>query len=379
MSNTPTNTTEAETLDELLQEHIDASGNISIDTSTGAVIRGFDSGFQRTEAADIGAFLDSTLRKKNQVNSILDSAEALVASPSIGSDRKFNNFADIYSKIKTIPLSHPNNEFKTMNSPAGTNYTNIPPTEPRHPVHHLLNEYFALQGNPPVNTDIKKIALSPDKINISYEIGGTPYSVSIIDMCEYLYLSRKIEIGSLTQVAAKCLRVQQRAERLAEREQRRNGSMTGIPENPATTPSASANSASTLNEELSIPQLYAACEQAKKKPDAGSAYSFDKKWFFVRYTPSTSNWTAQYQKSDGKTGDVTKGSIGEIVAEISVLAKKKESQKNIADTVDMGNEFSQSAFLTLCEDISKSKSKRGVYKLGGKEYIVTETTAAVVG
>lgn len=86
-------------------------------------------------------------------------------------------------------------------------------------------------------------------------------------MCEYLYLSRKIEIGSLTQVAAKCLRAQQRAERIAEREQRRNGVTTGIPENPSTTPSASANSATTLNEELSIPQLYAACEQAQKKPN----------------------------------------------------------------------------------------------------------------
>lgn len=68
-----------------------------------------------------------------------------------------------------------------------------------------------------------------------------------------------------------------------------------------------------------------------------------------------------------------------MVASISALAEKKEILKNTAETVDMGNEFSQSAFLSLCEDISKSKTKRGAYKLGGKEYIVTETSAAVVG
>lgn len=71
--------------------------------------------------------------------------------------------------------------------------------------------------------------------------------------------------------------------------------------------------------------------------------------------------------------------VGEMVASISSLAEKKETLKSTAETVDMGNEFSQSVFLSLCEDISKSKTKRGVYKLGGKEYIVTETSAAGTG
>lgn len=144
MTTTTAFTEQAETLDELLQEHVDASGNISIN-ATGQVVRDFDSGMQRVVAADIGAFLDSALRKKNQVNSILDSAEALVASHSIGPDRIFNNFADIFSKIKN-PL--PPTDFTTITPPTGrTNYVTTG-TNPKHPAHFLLNEYFALQGTP---------------------------------------------------------------------------------------------------------------------------------------------------------------------------------------------------------------------------------------
>lgn len=40
----------------------------------------------------------------------------------------------------------------------------------------------------------------------------------------------------------------------------------------------------------------------------------------------------------------------------------------------MENEFSQSKFIELCEQVSKSKNKRGEYKLGGKSYIVRENT-----
>jgi hypothetical protein len=142
----------------------------------------------------------------------------------------------------------------------------------------------------------------------------------------------------------------------------------------------SPNILQETHEELHVPQIQAALNFSKINRKTGSAYSFDKKWFPVRYEKTSVGAEIYYACIQDETGNVTEISKPNVTTLIrTIMNKTKKSKEKISspETVDMGNEFSQSAFLTLCEDISKSKSKRGVYKLGGKEYIVTETSAAI--
>lgn len=144
-----------------------------------------------------------------------------------------------------------------------------------------------------------------------------------------------------------------------------------------------ANILTETNEELSVPQLYAACEQAQRKPNTWSTYSFDKKWFFVRYNgsqfpavPTTTpanqagKFHVQFQKKDWTTGVAVWDTIWEIVAAISTLSEKKEAKSDKSLTIDMGTEFDENKFIELCKTIGSATDKVGYYKFDGKQYSV---------
>lgn len=208
--------------------------------------------------------------------------------------------------------------------------------------------------------------------------GWSPKVRHIHDIIIELFQKKKVYNKDIGEYLYGRTSRERKAERARARQERTtrtgNTSQTWIPENPTTIPNAWTNATKTLNEELSIPQLYAACEQAKKKPDAGSAYSFDKKWFYVRYDgtrPANEKFHAQYQKKDW-TLDIAKAdTIGEIVAKISTSAEKKETKEMQPLVVDMWESFSRTEFTKLCEAVHNQK-KRGEYKLGGKNYFVEE-------
>ncbi len=377
---TNTTTTQIEDLNELLDENLVNGWADLLIGPTGEIVKEYSSGINKTIAPNIGAYMDHILMKtKNQVLSIVDSAELLSTPHALPSDRIFWNFWDLYNKLNA-PQSH--NNFEIIASPGSSSYPSTHP-QPSETIHYFLNEYFTLQGNPSLGTNITDVTISSDKQNISYKIWWVEQPpVEILFLAEYLYLSRKIEIWNLSQVAAKCLRAQQREERRAEKAMRNWNSVTWIPENPSTIPGV-PNSANTLNEELSIPQLYAACEQAQKK--WSSSYSFWGKWYYVRYEktgfPASPAWAfpaywaskfhIQVQEKNG-TGIVAVNTIGEAIAEVSTRIQKKESQKEFAETIDMGDNFSRTEFTKLCEWVSESKGKRWEYKLKGKSYFVHE-------
>lgn len=64
---------------------------------------------------------------------------------------------------------------------------------------------------------------------------------------------------------------------------------------------------------------------------------------------------------------------GIIDAACSAYEKSKE-RKETVETIDMGNQFSESLFRKLCRDISNSKDKVGEYTLSGQKYTVREVT-----
>lgn len=257
------------------------------------------------------------------------------------------------------------------------------------PVHDTIQSAFAdIAANTATNLGRANItfAVTPAPTTVWTEIiyeepVGTVHRLSIHDFIIKAFHDKKIynkAIGKYLFDREDKKWKQERADERRARMAARSGqsSSTGMPENPTNTPN---NNVSAVNEELSIPQLYAACEQAQKKPNAWSAYSFDKKWFFVRYDNAVRQWIVQYQNdTSGGVTTTSRPTIGQIIADVTTWIKKKETQKPL-DPIDMGNEFSESKFIDLCEAISKTSSKRGFYKLGGKEYIVTETTAAVAG
>lgn len=58
--------------------------------------------------------------------------------------------------------------------------------------------------------------------------------------------------------------------------------------------------------------------------------------------------------------------------------KKTKEQKEFAETVDMEKSFSRTKFAELCTAVSKSKGRRGEYKLDGKNYFVHENIDTTV-
>lgn len=235
-------------------------------------------------------------------------------------------------------------------------------------------EYLEHLGEP--NLPVAIASLPANANSITYTPTAPPWAapkkVFIHDIIIKLFQNKMVYNKEIAQYLYGRVSLERRKERTKAR-QERTAAKTGTTTNTPAVGGIWSNTISETNEELSIPQLYSACEQAQKKPNAWSAYSFDKKWFFVRYqtAPMPAHWIVQYQKKDGTTSTINEPSIGQVVAQISTLAEKKESKEKQSLSVDMWENFSRTEFTKLCEAIHDQK-KRWDYKLGGKSYFVEE-------
>jgi hypothetical protein len=140
-------------------------------------------------------------------------------------------------------------------------------------------------------------------------------------------------------------------------------------------------------EDISVPQIYAACDAAQKAPTFRSQYSFNQKWFSITYcetwfpldpnTPTipphqTGKFHAEFQKKNGQKGIIVWNTIWEILSLISTFSKKEEPKKEIADTMDMWEYFDTVIFTELCENVSHSIQKKWAYMLNQNTYTVHE-------
>ncbi len=361
MTSTATTSANPENLQDVIDqnsyEHTTWAGIVIDDVSWAVQL--YDRWRVKENFSNIWEYLDKTLKTRAKVQSILDAAEdlALASTTPIAAHFNFRHLNDIITQANT-----------TLPAPVAAPL----PAAPAHIAHKLIETYLTPAE---YASWVTEFGISSDKTKFTYKVGGAPRETDIIDMCEELYLWRKININSLNQTAAICLRAKRREEK---RNENTNSASTN-PTNPLTTiPWAPTWTmwAPEINEELSIPQLYAACEQAKKKPTSGSAYSFDKKWFFVRYNTTANQWVVQYQKKDGKTSTISEPSIGQVVAHISTLSEKKEAKSEKSLTVDMANELDENKIIEICEAINKNPAKIGYYKIGGKQFSVRYIPAA---
>lgn len=118
---------------------------------------------------------------------------------------------------------------------------------------------------------------------------------------EELYSSQKIAINNLDVATNKIIKDRERAEKKTERESMRTN-------NPTSTPGAPGGSPSILqetHEDLNVPQIQASLSFAKANKKTGSAYSFDKKWFPVRYEKNSSGVETYFACIQDERGNVT--------------------------------------------------------------------------
>jgi len=154
---------------------------------------------------------------------------------------------------------------------------------------------------------------------------------------------------------------------------------------------SSASIPQELYEDISISQVYTACEQAQKWPDFSSHYSFSQKLFSIEYnaawfpvdpniitTPpnKSGKFHAQFQKKNWEIGIAVWDTAGEVLAAVSTLSKKEEPQKECA-FLDMEDAFDGVKLASFCDAISNSKLRRGDYMLHGIKYAAYERMATV--
>lgn len=112
-----------------------------------------------------------------------------------------------------------------------------------------------------------------------------------------------------------------------------------------------------VHEDLNVPQIQTALSFAKANKKTGSAYSFDKKWFPVRYESiaGTDTYYACIQDESGNVTEINATNTSALVREIMNNTKKVKDRKEFAETVDMETSFSRVKFAELCANVSKSK------------------------
>lgn len=287
---------------------------------------------------NIAEFLDSVARKHaNKIASILDISEDISSRPTIAAPWVFNTISDFWRYFL----------LNTANAQDAINLYLHPDTA-----------NSVRPGRNPMEYDYEMPA-------------GIWTTISILELMEELYTSQKIAIGNLDTVASKISRDKERAEKKAEREAMRTN-------NPVNTPGAPAGSPSMLQEvyeDINVPQIQAALNFAKSNKKTGSAYSFDKKWFPVRYEKTIAGvetYFACIQDERGTVTEISATNPSELIRDIMNTTKKSKEQKEFAETVDMEKSFSRIKFAELCIAVQKSKWKRGEYKLDGKNYFVHE-------
>lgn len=107
-----------------------------------------------------------------------------------------------------------------------------------------------------------------------------------------------------------------------------------------------------------MPQIQAALNFAKTNKKTGSAYSFDKKWFPVRYEKNSSGvetYFACIQDERGNVTEISAANPSELIRNIMNTTKKTKEQREFAETVDMEKSFSRTKFAELCIAVTKSK------------------------
>lgn len=347
---TTTNTTydpQYENLQELVDN--EASGwekKHEVDLSDGKVWK-LNNSEQRISNthANVGEFLDSVIRKNaTKIASILDIAEDVSARPAIALPYVFNTMGDFWRFFLT----------------AGT--TNALDT-----INLYLNPDTAVSARPGRNA-----------MEYEYEMPAWTWTtIGILELMEELYSSQKIAINNLDVATNKIIKDRERAEKKIERESMRTN-------NPTSTPGAPGGSPSILqetHEDLNVPQIQASLSFAKANKKTGSAYSFDKKWFPVRYEKNSSGIETYFACIQDERGNVTEIwaiNPSELIRNIMNTTKKTKEQKEFAETVDMEKSFSRTKFAELCTAVSKSKGRRGEYKLDGKNYFVHENIDTTV-
>jgi hypothetical protein len=332
--------TQYEDLADLLESH-PSSEDHQIDNATGRVQKNNKYGNPTgRQYSNVGEYIDVLLHKDAQkVANIINNFEDLSQAPATPYIATATNIGDFVNQISTnaVRLKLCVDNFLWLIPPATVTRCNIHPT---------------------------------DKTLIEYEHNGATETVNVLELTEQLFLMQKISIANLNMVVQKLDRAQKRRERQANRS-------TNL-----VAPWAPAGSSGILqetHEDLNVPQIQAALNFAKTNKKTGSAYSYDNKWFPVRYerdATGVETYSACIQDERGNVTEIDAPNTSTLIRNIMNTTKKAKEQVVSPEIVDMENEFSQSKFMDLCEQVSKSKNKRGEYKLGGKSYIVREVTPA---
>lgn len=88
------------------------------------------------------------------------------------------------------------------------------------------------------------------------------------------------------------------------------------------------------------------------------------------------SYSASYRDISGNiswtTPNTDLDSVAQEIDSQRKAAEKRKNQKEFAETVDMEKAFSRTKFEELCSAVSKSRGRRGEYKLDGKNYFVHE-------
>lgn len=336
---------------ENLQELIDneASGwekKHEVDLSDGKVWK-LNNSEQRISNThtNVGEFLDSVIRKNaTKIASIIDIAEDVSARPAIALPYVFNTMGDFWRFFLTTGAT---NALDTINL--------------------YLNPDTAVSARPGRNA-----------MEYEYEMPAWTWTtIGILELMEELYSSQKIAINNLDVATNKIIKDRERAEKKTEREAMR----TNNPTNTSGTPAGSPSILQETHEDLNVPQIQASLNFAKANKKTGSAYSFDKKWFPVRYEKNSSGVETYFACIQDESGNVTEiwaTNPSELIRNIINTTKKTKEQKEFAETVDMEKSFSRIKFAELCTAVSKSKGRRGEYKIDGKNYFVHENINTTV-
>lgn len=332
--------TQYEDLADLLESH-PSSEDHQIDNATGRVQKNNKYGNPTgRQYSNVGEYIDVLLHKDAQkVANIINNFEDLTQAPAAPYIATATNVGDFVNQINTnaTTLKSCVDNFLWLTPPATVTRCNIHAT---------------------------------DKTLIEYEYNGATETVNVLELTEQLYLMQKISIANLNMVVQKLDRAQKRRERQANR-----GTNIVAPWAPAGSPGILQET----HEDLYVPQIQAALNFSKINKKTGSAYSYDNKWFPVRYEKDATGvekYFACIQDERGNVTEIDAPNTSTLIRNIMNTTKKTKEQIASPEIVDMENEFSQSKFMDLCEQVSKSKNKRGEYKLGGKSYIVREATPA---
>ncbi len=335
MDPTPTTTAEYEDISSLLAEHLDGETH-TLDTATGRIQK-----FNKNQTAvvktfaNVGEFIDSLMAKNGKkIASIIDDHESLATPPRSPILSK-TNFQEVVQEVLTNATIRD----------------------------QFVNEYLN-NPTPPVSW-----SAIPATNQTVVEYGTPTASVDIVELIENLYLSKKISISSLNQVAQKVVYAERKREKAAEKAATRGVTAPGAPE-------WSPSILQETHEDINIPQIQAALNFAKSNKRSGSAYSFDKKWFPVRYEKDVGTGAEKYfaciQDENGVVSELEHPNPTTLIRDIMNQTKKVKEKKDVAEAVDMGKEFDKSKFLSLCGAVSKSKELRWEYVLNGQKFLIKD-------